>query len=374
MARPNPPGQLSGAAEKVQFAFATPADDADLRRLLRETPMRGAVSVGFTHEPDYFLGTGLAGADDRTLLARVSGRLVAAGRCTTRPSWLNGAVRRVAYLGELRLAADVQGRWDILRGGYAFFAAAYARAPADYCFTSIIADNLRARRLFERSAPGLPRYHFLGKYLSLLLPTSAGPAPAGFTVTTGAGLPAETLAGFLDAAARDRHLAARWTAGNLRNLAAHGLPPEDFVVLKQGTEIAACAGVWDQHAFRQVLISGYSPLLTAARPAYNLLAPLLRQPRLPPAGGFLRQAFLSPWATRPGDAAARSALIQVARTVAFRRGLDCLALGGTPGDPELRSLHGRRYLGRLYRVDWPGLEQSGCELDARACLPDISLL
>jgi len=35
--------------------------------------------------------------------------------------------------------------WDILRGGYAFFAAEYARDPADFCFTSIIADNTRAR-------------------------------------------------------------------------------------------------------------------------------------------------------------------------------------------------------------------------------------
>ena len=365
---------MSGTADKVQFAFATPADDADLRRLLRDTPMHGAVCVSFTHEPDYFLGTGLAGADDRTLLARVSGRLVAAGRCTTRPCWLNGAVRRVAYLGELRLAADVQGRGDILRGGYGFFAAEYARDPADFCYTSIIADNTRARRLFERGARSLPRYQFIGDHVTLLLPAATGPAPAGFTVTTGTDLPSEALAEFLNTAARDRQLATHWTAGRLRSLSSHGLPPENFVVLKQGPEIAACAGVWDQHGFRQVLISGYSRLLTAARPAYNLLAPLLRQPRLPPAGGFLRQAFLSPWASRPGDTAARSALIQVARAVAARRGLDCLALGGTPGDPVLRSLPGRRYLSRLYRVDWPGVERSGCELDARACLPDISLL
>ena len=60
MARRNPPGQLSDAPDKVQFAFASPVDDADLRRLLRETPMRGAISVSFTHEPDYFRGTALA--------------------------------------------------------------------------------------------------------------------------------------------------------------------------------------------------------------------------------------------------------------------------------------------------------------------------
>ena len=374
MARRNPPGQLSGTADKVQFAFASLADDADLRRLLRETPMRGAISVGFTHEPDYFLGTAIAGADDRTLLARESGRLVAAGRCTTRPCWLNGEVRRVAYLGELRLAHSVQGRWDIIRGGYAFFVAAYARDPADFCYTSIIADNTRARRLFERGAPGLPRYEFIGEHVSLLLPATTGPAPAGFTVTTGADLPVEALAEFLNAAARDRQLAAHWTPDRLRSLAGHGLQLADFIVLKRGTEIAACAGVWDQHAFRQILVTSYSPLLAAARPGYNLLAPLLGQPRLPPAGSFLRQAFLSPWGCRSSDAAAWSALVQVARTTAARRGLEYLALGGTTNDPGLQGLRGRRYLSRLYRVDWPGAERIACELDARPCLPDISLL
>ena len=374
MARRNPPGQLSRAPDKVEFAFATPADEADLRRLLRETPMQGAIRVGFTHEPDYFAGTGLAGADDRTLLARESGRLVGAGRCTTRPAWLNGEVRRVAYLGELRLAPEVQGRWDILRGGYAFFTAAYARDPADFCYTSIIADNTRARRLLERGARGLPRYQFIGEHVTLLLPVATSPVPAKFTVTTGADLPAETLAGFLNAAARDRQLAAHWTPDRLRSLAAHGLRPEDFIVLRQGAEIAACAGVWDQHAFRQILVTGYSPLLAATRPGYNLLAPLLGQPRLPPADSFVRQAFLSPWACRPGDVVARSALIQSARATAARRGLDCLTLGGTPDDAALQVLRGRRYLSRLYRVDWPGQERRGCELDARPCLPDISLL
>ena len=145
-------------------------------------------------------------------------------------------------------------------------------------------------------------------------------------------------------------------------------------MLKRGTEIAACAGAWDQHAFRQILVTSYSPLLAAARPGYNLLAPLLGQSRLPPAGAFVRQAFLSPWGCRSSDAAAWSALVQVARTTAARRGLEYLALGGTTNDPGLQGLRGRRYLSRLYRVDWPGVERIACELDARPCLPDISLL
>lgn len=361
-------------SDRLRFAFATPADEAELRGLLRNNPMRGAITIGFTHEPDYFRGTNLAGAIDQTLLAREDGRLVAAGRCTTRPCWLNGEVRRVAYLGELRLDAAAQGRWDILRGGYGFFAEAYARDPADYCFTSIISDNHRARRLFERGLRGLPRYHFIGDYLTRLIPTGSGSLSPEFKITTGADLPIGRLIDFLNSVGQARHLAAHWTPDILGALAGSGLRPEDFVVLLRGGEIVGCAGVWNQQSFRQVRIHGYSPLLAAMRPFHNLLAPLLRQPSLPPAGSNLNQALLTPFACSPDHPSAPSALLQTAQLAAAGRGLDCLALGGAADDPWLRSLRGRRYPSRLYRVDWPGTRPAVSALDARPCQPEIGLL
>jgi hypothetical protein len=359
---------------RLRFAFATTADEAELRALLRDNPMRGTVTVGFTHEPDYFRGTSLAGATDQTLLARENGRLVAAGRCTTRRCWLNGGIRQVAYLGELRLVAGVQGRWDILRAGYGFFAEAYALDPPDFCFTSIVADNHRARRLFERGLRGLPRYHFIGDYLTRLIPTGPGSVSPEFKIATGADLPAGQLTDFLNTVGQTRHLAAHWSPEILGALAGSGLQPQDLVVLLRGDEIVGCAGVWNQQSFRQVRIHGYGPLFTAVRPFHNLLAPLLRQPSLPPAGSNLNQALLTPFACSPDHATAPAALLQAAREIAARRGLDCLALGGTATDPWLTSLRGRRYPSRLYRVDWPGARPAVSALDARPCQPEIGLL
>jgi hypothetical protein len=367
---------LSRVPASPSFALASPADDADLRRLLQANPMRGAISVGFAHEPDYFRGTKIAGATDRILLARENGRLVAAGRCTTRPAWLNGEVRRVAYLGELRLDASAQGRWDILRGGYAFFAAEYARDPADFCFTSIVADNARARRLFERGARGLPRYEFIGEYLTLLRPARRRPAqlPHGIEAVTGAEVPLVELAEFLNAAAQSQNLAAHWAAEKITDLARHGLRPVDIVVLRQGARIVACAGVWDQQSFRQIQIHGYRPLLAAVRPWHNLLAPVLGTVRLPPAGGFLRQGWLTPCACAADRPELLGPLLQRAGDTAARRGLACTALGLPAGDARIPGLPGRRYPSRLYRVVWPGVSEPICALDARPCLPDIGLL
>ena len=68
MARPLADGELTAVAPATHatgVALATPADEADVRALLRNTVMPGAVRVAFTREPDYFAGEGLAGAVDR---------------------------------------------------------------------------------------------------------------------------------------------------------------------------------------------------------------------------------------------------------------------------------------------------------------------
>ena len=39
---------------RVDFALADEGDDADIRRLLRENPMRGRIAVSLEREPSFF--------------------------------------------------------------------------------------------------------------------------------------------------------------------------------------------------------------------------------------------------------------------------------------------------------------------------------
>src|SRR5688572_11943054 len=118
-------GQLiaSGARTRrgVRFALATPADDAAIRRLLRDNPMPGPISLTLEREPEYFSGANIGGARDQVIVAFDDDRLVCMGRCSMRDSWVNGQLRRVGYLAELRLDARVHGRVDLVRDGYHFF-------------------------------------------------------------------------------------------------------------------------------------------------------------------------------------------------------------------------------------------------------------
>lgn len=372
-----PPSQLSstrGVAPDrgVRFAVATASDEAAIRRLLRENPMRGAITLTFEREPDYFRGTNLAGAEDRTIVAFESERLICMGRCTTRECWVNGRPARTGYLGELRLDHTAQGRFDILRGGYRFFRAQQSSAPADFYFTSLASDNARARQLLERRLPGLPRYAFLNELTTLLVAT-AGPHGTGPPLESAT---AAELMEFFNTCGARHHFAAAWTAASFASLATHDLPLDAFGVIRRAGRIVAAGALWDQRAFRQTVIHRYTPALAAARPLLNALAPLLRTPRLPPPGRPLAHAFLSPLAIAPEAAALLPEMVGSFLARAAQRGLDYLTLALPSTDarlPELkRRFRCRTYASRLYRVTWPG--EAAAELDARPVLPDVSLL
>jgi len=71
--------ELGAVTGNVRFSLATAEDDADVRRLLRENPMPGRVSISLEREPDAGLAATAEGELHRTIIARdaVDGRMIA---------------------------------------------------------------------------------------------------------------------------------------------------------------------------------------------------------------------------------------------------------------------------------------------------------
>jgi hypothetical protein len=356
---------MAGAAADreltTHFAVATRDDEAAIRRLLLEQPMRGAVRVGFEREPDYFRGADLAGGVDETIVVREDSRLMCVGRCTWRECWVDGRAQSVGYLAELRLAAAARGRFAIVRNGYRFFREKQRSDPAALYFTSIAADNDRARRLLESGARGLPRYDFLAELDTLLVAVPRHPRAARLHVE--AATP-ERVPELLRVLNSQRHqLTAVWTRERLLALEKHGLPLDRFLLALDGGEVVACGALWDQRAFRQTVIHGYSRALTFARPLVNLFSAL----RLPRPGSVLAHAFLSPLVC---PEALLPEFVAAFFQLAARHGVACLTLARPAGAPSL-PFATRTWRSRLYHVSWP-------DDDVRALsgpfLPDVALL
>src|SRR5690349_16107525 len=85
------------AMNRYQFDLAMPADDAQLRRILAETPMEGHISLSFCREPSYFEAAAVDGRFRQTVAARDSqvGQAVGFGSRSVSNRFVNGQVRPV---------------------------------------------------------------------------------------------------------------------------------------------------------------------------------------------------------------------------------------------------------------------------------------
>lgn len=322
--------------------------------------MDGTIALSLEREPSFALAQEIEGDRHSTVVVRDgdTGAIVGMGSRSVREVWVDGRPQRVGYLGALRAAA---GRRGLVRlaAGYRGIAATHRPDELPFDVTSIVADNLPARRMLERGLPGLPRYVPLCDYRTLLIATRAARTRASdrdVSRATPQDLP--EIAACLERNLARYQLAPVWSAAALScTTRCRGLRAEDFAVIHERGRIVACAAVWDQRTFKQAVVRGYAPWMARARPALNVLLGLARRPRLPAVGSVLPLAFLSHLAVDADSHELAARLIDVLRHREDRRGIELLALGLAASHPLFSVATrraGRSYASCLYRVEWPG--------------------
>jgi hypothetical protein len=338
---------------KFEFGLAGPADDAAIRRLLADNPMPGTVTVAFEREPDYFLGHGVMG--DRCVTAKAvdtaSGKLAGLMCFAEADRYVGGAVRRVGYVGQIRVDHRYRGYLMPMR------ATAFVRGLAggdwpDLWLSAIVADNPGALEIFaHKSRPSFPQLepvsdiHTLGIFTRARNRARRG---GGCEVVHAGDVGLEAVVRFLHEQGPNReffpHYEVAHLAGDERT---PGLTPQDILVAVVDGEIAGVCAVWDQSTFKQTVVHGYRGLLGALRPIVNLAGPAVGMKRLPGVGEQIKSAYLSCLAVRHDDPGVFRRLMTAAVGRAHDMGTDYLLAGFSTRDPLLSVAHGFRHL--LYR-------------------------
>jgi hypothetical protein len=369
------------ARARLRVEPARADDEPALRRLLRDAPLRGCVTVSLEREPRFELAAAVEGDRHDVLVARAGDGAVVGLACrSVRTALVNGAPARVGYLGQLRLTGAGRASLRAVREGFARLAAARRSDELPFDFTSIVSDNAPARRLLEAGLAGLPTYRRLGELvtLSLAIPRRAPRAQDGLRVVPGTPARLEELAAFLRRHGGSRQLAACPTAAELASPErARGLAPGDFLLVERGGSLVACGAIWDQRGFKQTVVRGYAPLLAAARPVFAALAPALGLPALPRVGAALPAAFLAFVRVADGEEPAFPALLDAALRAARARRLGALVLGLGAEDPLLPAARRRphvAYRSTLYAVHGADGARAAAALDGRPLGPEVATL
>jgi hypothetical protein len=347
----------------VAISLASPADDAGVRQLLRMQSMPGRVRVAFCREPNFSTGCAVTGDDARILVARAGdGEIVGVACRSTRCVFLNGREQRIGYLGQLRVHDRHRGRWLVSRG-FAMLNAIHHADPLPAYLASIVDGNDEAAGiLVRRPRRGFPQFHEVARYLTLAIRVrgSARRCRGGLAARS-----IEDIAAFLRREGSRRQLNTAWTADALRRLTAYGLQSHDIHVATDGGAIAGVMALWDQSAYKQSIIQGYSGWLRAA-------APLLPRP-----GTKLRSAYASLVCIANDDVRVFESLLREVYEDALHRGVEYLLIGFDERDPLLpaaRAYSHVVYFSRLYLAAWPNGGFPDESLDGRPVYVDIATL
>lgn len=385
-----PPGELKAAdSSAFSIRLAEASDDADLRRLLRDNPIAGDIVLSLEREPSFFRSAGIEGPEHDTIVATREGRIVGLGSISERDRFVNGVAVRVGYLGGLRLDASCRGRASILVSGYEFLRRLRGKGGPQIYLTSIVADNVSARRFLERGLPRMPVYRPLEFFTTVLLrvrqrrrapqPWAEARARTGrqaLSLDSGRFELIGEIVRLLSESNRSYQFAPRWTARDLLSPdRCPGLRPEDFGLAWRGPELVGCAALWDQRAFKQAVVRRYSPRIERWRRLSRILPGM---PRLPERGSVLAHAYVSHIATAGDEDRVLDGLVEMLLARAQFRGLEYLTLGFASRDPRLaevrRRFGGRVYSSLLYAVTWPEDLNAVEALDGRVPAPEVAVL
>lgn len=358
----------------IAFERAGPAQEHDVRAILREVALGGKWSIALAREPDGLGGPHLPGERQDIIIARDTASGAPVGLCerVVRPSWVGGKVVDLPYLGALRIVPSHRHRIAILRGGFAMLREQCTHST-DFpvALTSITSDNVPARRLLTAGVRGFPHYTPLRDFSTFALRPRRTPPDPDITLAQEVDL--AEIVDFLARTTAQRDTAPLWIAEGLRELNGMRL-----LVLREGGMITGCIGLWDQRETRQALLADCPRVLGTLRTPINFAFALAGLPAIPARGARIEQAFLSLAATRDDCPERFVRLVRAGLGAAQALGVRA-AMIGVPSDHPWRAalrraLRAIEYRTSLFAVVWREDAAALGTIDPGRVFPEIGLL
>jgi hypothetical protein len=280
---------------RFDIELATPADDTELRALLRSNAIPGRISVSFEREPDFFASCRIRGDFFQAGIARDrrTGKIIGLGTRSIAPAFINGEPKPLGYLADLRLEPGYRGGTLIARG-YRFLKALHEDGRTQLYTTMIFSGNAVAFQTIASGRAGLPKYHDMGVIHSpgINMRRTRPAIRAGCDILRGSG---ELLPEIVDCLNRNN---ARRQFAPVHSISMfrkqwRDFAAENFYLAVRDSRIVGVLGCWDQSSFKQTRVAGYARPLSCLVPFANALRPLTGTPRFPKPGEELAYFYIS---------------------------------------------------------------------------------
>jgi|SRR5688500_3730880 hypothetical protein len=348
---------------------AQPGDNAARCELFARVAMESDLVLSVRRDPDFDALYRLQSEDWLSVVVELDGAVEGTGTIVVRDGYVGGAVRKVGYLGDLRLSPVLQGRLLLDRFYGTLLEDVRARYGCELFLTSVIATNERALRALTRPTSrsrraGRPEYTAAGDFdirsLHLLLPRRAD--GSDFRIRRATWNDLTVIAHLLDEDGRTRPFGFVFSETELaRRLRAWpGFSIESFYVAEDAAgEIVGSIALWDAAPVKRMVVREYRGAMRRLRAGYNVAAAFLGRPGLPTRGGMLRYQYVTHQAIKSNDPRVLRALLARAHRDVRRTGYHFLSICAPHGsalEPAFRGFHATNLGARLFVVSLPGVD------------------
>ena len=344
---------MSFRSDRYTYETAQPEDADEILGILEEIVFKGKIALTYTRRPDPYISFKKEGREATVFVSREkkTNRITSIAAASINRMLLDGEPTDVGYIFGLRVKKEYRRKYLLLPRGYEYIFRFHAEKNIPFFLTTILEENLVARRLLEKRRPSMPIYEYYGDYETYALITGRRrPRDRGLRFRKAEATDVKGLIDFL------REQGRRFQFFPVLDEAALNDPGgsihyKDFYLLVDGhDEIAAAGAVWDQRAYKQYLLSGYGGIYKILYPVSPLF-PLFGYPKLARPGSILNYFTLSFWAVRDDDEAVFDCFLGHLSSVT--RQYDYFVLGVDTRHPLRETLRRKPHLldpGRMYRV------------------------
>lgn len=343
----------------TRIELAKHEDEAELRKLLVKTAMPGVIRLSYGRDPHFFNSLGVLGKHNQIAVARnVTGNIVGFGVRSIKSMYVNGEIQQIGYLSNLRLEKKYRGN-ILLAKGFKYLYELHQDNQCSFYLTTIMADNENAKEVLLDSRGFLPVYHPWGKLNTYLINDSSIKLPrSNLQIEFAKCSDMEEIVKFLQQEGRQKQFFPHYLQSNFNSESGllRGLHNQNILVAKQNQKIVATLALWNQNAFKQILVHSYHPILKLLRPIYNLYSKIRNKPCLVKPGYPLDFYYAAIVCVKNNDSKLFSHILSAAVTYLNKQNKSFIALGLHENDPLNDVLKDFRYKlmqSNLYVVSFP---------------------
>lgn len=354
---------MSFRNDRFEYRFATSADSSQILDIYESGSYNGQISVLFTRRPDPLHSLEQEGEQIiiPVMVDKQHNRIAGVGCCVLRNAWINGEVKKTAYLTGLKIHPDYQRRLPHISRVYEALYN-HVKDQVDLFYTTILKDNVKAQKMLEKRRKGMPLYSSVGEYTVYSFRTGMKPRHhlGQFLVEKGS---SEEVEAFYAKQLNQFNLAPA-------DIRLPGISKQDIYTLRgENRQILAACALWNQQNVKQYIITGY-------RGFYRFLKyvplKLFGYPNLPKENTPANYASIALLCARNNQPEWAQYLIS--QVAAVEDNYDFLMVGlfeNNPLNKVFQQIRHIKYQSILYTVQW---EKEPLLLDSRPTHLEVGLL